>query len=119
MLDALDGALARQPHDAALGLQWGDGVHSQFDRLLDQPVHLVAAGDALGERDGIARFGIGLCGIGQAGGRIAAVDGIEPGAKLLARAVEQADIVADSQAQHMDMARDAFRQRDSGVGGKR
>jgi hypothetical protein len=54
---ALGGALAGKPDDGSGSLKWLDGGYTEFHCLLDQPVHLVAPGKPLGERDGERGFG--------------------------------------------------------------
>ena len=119
VLHALGGALAGESHHAAFGLQRRNGIDAQFDGLFDEPIHLVAAGNALRKRDGVARFGVRLRGVGKAGGGIALVDGVEPRAEFVAGAIEEADVIASGQAQYVDVARDGLVQRDGGVGGER
>ena len=111
--------VARQAYHRAAGLQRLDTGHAQFHGLFDQPVHLVAAGQALRQRDRERGFGLGgIMGANLCRG-VTLADLGEGGGMAAALAVEQRDGVAGRQAQHLHMADHGFGQIKYGIGGQR
>ena len=82
---------ARQTHDAARRGERHETGGAQFDGLFDQPVHLVAAGDALRERQMIWRLYLDIAEFADLDARRAAFYFDEFGAVFAAFAVEQDD----------------------------
>jgi hypothetical protein len=106
---AAAGTLPRKAHDAAGRDERSDACHAEFDGFFDEPIHFVAARDALRERDPIRRLHIYGRERADLDQRAAAPDVDEPRAVLSAAAVEQRQRVAGGEAKHLDVASDFVR----------
>jgi hypothetical protein len=82
------------------------GRHPQFHRLLDQPIHLVAARHTLRQGDSIRRLRFAVDEFIELHGRCPLADFNQTRAIFTARAVEEMDGVVRLQAQDVNMADD-------------
>jgi hypothetical protein len=98
--------LVVEAYDAACREHGRDGRDAELGRLLQRPVHALAARDALHERDLERRLRGGRGGLAQAHCYLVAGDACDLGPVLLAGAIEDAQRRAFPHPQH---ARDVIR----------
>ena len=107
----LVGPLAAQAQYAVRRDQRLNAGDAEFGRLLDQPVHAVVGRHADGEVDGARCFALdGLVRL-HMDRDVAAAHAFDRRGVLATMAIEQGDVVARLHPQHLDMARNARRQR--------
>ena len=105
MRQALVGALRIQLHFAALAGHRQDAGDAELGRLLQDPVHLLAAGDALQQGDAQRRFVVDMARRGDFRARFALSDGGDARVVVVAIAIEQHAGIVDLQAQHAQQVR--------------
>ena len=114
---ALVGALRIQLHLAAFAGDRQDAGDAELGRLLQDPVHLLAAGDALQQGDAQRRFVVDMSRRCDLRACFALADGGDARVVVVAIAVEQHAGIADLQAQHAQQVRgDVLGQHDFGAG---
>ena len=120
MHQPLPGALRVQLHFAALAVDRQDARNAQFGGLLQDPVHFLAAGDALQQGEAQRRLVVDMARIQHFGGGLALAQGDDAGSVVVAIAIEQHALVAHAQPQHAQQVRGhVFRQRDAGPNAQR
>ncbi len=109
-----------EPHDAARRQHGHDRAHAEFGRLLQRPVHALAARDGLHQRDVQRRLREPGRACADADQHAVALDGEDLALEIAAAAVEGDDGRALAQAQHArDVVRRRGRQREVRIGRER